>query len=181
MVDKFVSYATGPAHAAGEPGAVIRHDCEGEIELVNLIWGWPPREKGGRPLTHLRSEGRRFGARRCLIPASQFSVANGEGATRRKWRATLVGRDELFYLAAVWRPAEGDWPASYALITMKANPDIAPYQDRQVAVIRRADRWNWLDHLKPQDDLLSPHPKGTFGIEQIEGPASLFDWKADAA
>jgi len=168
VVDRFVSYKTSPASFPGEPGAVIRWDAAGEIEMVNLAWGFEPHESE-RPRTFIRSEGKRFGARRCLIPSSEFTVSNGQGRNRRKWRVTLVN-DDFFYLAGVWRPAEGTWPASYAILTIPANPDIEPYQDRQGAVIRRDDRVNWLDHLEPQEKLLKPLPSGSFYLEQVEGP-----------
>lgn len=169
VVDRFVSYKTSPASWPGEPGAVIRRDGEGEVEMVNLAWGLEPQQPGARPFTFLRSEGRRFGARRCLIPSSEFTVSNGQGKDRRKWRVTMPAA-EFFYLGGIWRPATGGWPASYAILTIAANPDIEPYQERQGAVIRRADRINWLDHLEPQENLLKPLPKGTFYLEQIEGP-----------
>jgi len=40
-------YRTGPAVNVGDPGAVIRRKGE-VIEMVNLIWGFPPSEPGGR-------------------------------------------------------------------------------------------------------------------------------------
>jgi putative SOS response-associated peptidase YedK len=183
VVDRFVSYKTSPAHAPGDPGAVIRYDREGEVEMVNLNWGFAPVEPGGRPLTLLRSEGGRFGARRCLVPASEFRLSSGEGKTRRRWRFDLV-TDDYFYFAGVWRPAQGNWPASYAILTIEANPDVRPYKERQNAVILRKDRRAWLDHELPQHELLKPLPKGTFGVEQVDGPPleePLFDWTAPAA
>jgi putative SOS response-associated peptidase YedK len=146
--------------------------------MVNLVWGFEPPEGADKPLTLLRSEGRRFGTRRCLIPASEFSVSNGQGKERRKWRATTVIGD-FFYFAGIWRRAHNDWPASYAILTIEANPDIAPYHDRQNAVIRRDDRMSWLDHLHPQEDLLKPLPAHSFHLEQTEGPIAaptLFDF-----
>ncbi len=168
MPDRSVSYATGPALTPGEPGAVIRHGHDGEIELVNLVWGFAPPKPGARPFTHIRSEAGHFGRRRCLIPASEFTVSSGLGDQRRKWRATLAVTEDLFYLAAIWRPSEGDWPPSYALITIPAGPDIAPYQDRQAAVIRRDDRMNWLDHLEPEAKLLGSLARGSFWLEPVE-------------
>lgn len=179
MVERHVSYATGPAFTPGEPGAVIRYGHDGEIEMVNLVWGFAPPEPRARPFTYVRSEGRSFGGCRCLIPASEFSVSNGQGKQRRKWRVSLAVTEGLFYLAGIWRPAEGDWPPSYALITIAAGPDIAPYQDRQVAAIRREDRMNWLDHMEPEAKLLAPLPKGSFWLEQVEGPKveqAVFSW-----
>lgn len=170
MTDRFVSYKTGPAVTAGEPGAVIRHGGDG-VEMVNLIWGFAPAEQGGRPFTVIRSEGRHFGKRRCLVPASEFFVAKGRGKARRRWRFTLVGGD-WFYFAATWRAAEGDWPPSYAILTVAANPDVAPYHDRQMALILRKDRLSWLDHLEPETRLLAPLPARSFHVEQVEGPTS---------
>lgn len=171
MVDRFVSYKTGPAWSAGEPGAVIRRDRHHEIEMVNLIWGFERGEPGERPITLLRSEGRRFGTRRCLIPASEFTVRSGGGRDARKWRVTMI-RDDLFYFAGIWRPAANGWPASYAILTIDANPDVMPAYHRQNAVILSKDRVAWLDHLEPQERLLAPLPAGTFSLEQIEGPPS---------
>jgi putative SOS response-associated peptidase YedK len=178
VTDRFVSYRTGPAIAAGEPGAVIRRTAGGVIEMVNLIWGLAPGEAGGRPFTTLRAEGRRFGSRRCLIPASEFFVGKGRGEERRRWRFSLVSGD-FFYFAGIWRPAEHGRAPSYAILTIAANPDVAPFHDRQMAAIRRPDRIAWLDHEMAERSLLAPLPAGTFHVEQVEGPppeAVLFDW-----
>ena len=58
-----------------------------------------------------------------------FSLANGD------W----------FYFAGIWRPATDLWPEAYAILTIDANPDIAPYRDRQMAVLTREQRVDWLD------------------------------------
>lgn len=172
MVDRFVSYRTGPAVVPGEPGAVIRKGGDGAVELVNLAWGLAPPAPGARPLTYIRSEGRRFGSRRCLVPGSEFTVSKGQGSGRRKWRVTLAGADGNFYFAGMWRPAERGWGASYALITIAAGPDLALHQERQVAIIRRERRMAWLDYRETEADLIAPSPRGTFRLEQIEGPAT---------
>ena len=179
MVDRFVSYATGPALAPGEPGAVIRTGRDGEPEMVNLIWGFAPPEPGGRPITYVRGEGRRFEGGRCLIPGSQFTVSSGQGRQRRRWRVTMSGGDSHFYFAGLWRPAEGGWPACYAMITIAAYPDVAPIQDRQVAIVRMDDANAWLDQDDPEERLPAAHPKGTFSLRQIDGPEAeqrAFGW-----
>ena len=155
MTDRFVSYRTGPAVVAGEPGAVIRRTPGGVTEMVNLIWG-----------------------RRCLVPASEFFVGKGHGEERRRWRFSSLDGD-FFYFAGIWRPAEFGRAPSYAILTIAANDDVAPYHDRQMAVIRRADRLGWLDHEAAESAMLRPLPPRTFQVEQVEGPppeASLFDW-----
>lgn len=178
MIDRFVSYRTGPAAHPGDVGAVIRGDRDGGIEMVNLHWGFAPAVRGGRPWTHLRSEGRHFTRGRCLVPASEFHITKGAGDMRREWRVSLATGD-WFYMAAIWRPASAHWPASYAVVTIAANPDIAPIHDRQVAVIRRCDRWGWLDHLAPETVLLAPHPIRSFLVEPVEGPQPAFASAAD--
>jgi putative SOS response-associated peptidase YedK len=42
---------------------------------VELPWGLQPRERGGRPFTVVRAEGRTFPSHRCLVPASEFAFA----------------------------------------------------------------------------------------------------------
>jgi putative SOS response-associated peptidase YedK len=166
-------YRTGPATRAGDYGAVIRRDFEGEVEMVNLRWGLRPKEEGGRAFTVIQAEGRRFPDRRCLVPASEFYLKkNG-----RRYRFTLRGTD-LFYFAGIWRPASVGWPASYAALTIGANADIAPYHDRQMAVIPRAEVMAWLDLTRPEAGLLRPLPPGSFRAERDDigaGP-SMFDW-----
>ena len=169
VVDRFVSYATGPALAPGAPGAVIRLGRDGEVEMVNLIWGLEPREPNGRPITHLRAEGRNFESSRCLVPGSQFTVSSGHGRQRRRWRATVSGGDSHFYFAGIWRKTGHSWPACYAMLTIPANPDIAPIQDRQVAVILMEDARAWLDEDEAAGGLLAPHAKGTYCLTQING------------
>lgn len=92
---------------------------------------------------------------------------------------TLSGSDSHFYFAGLWRPAESGWPSCYAMITVPANPDIAPFQDRQVAVIRMKDAKAWLEHVVPEGELLAPQPRGTFCLTQVEGPQAeqgAFRW-----
>jgi putative SOS response-associated peptidase YedK len=177
MIDRFTSYRTGPALRAGEPGAVIRR-ARGGTEMVNLIWGFAPKAASGRPFTTVRSEGRSFGGRHCLVPASEFFLSSGPKQAGRKWRFTLVA-DDFFYLAGLWRPATQAWPAAYALVTHPANPDVAPFHDRQMAVIRRSDRLSWLDSERPEGEVLTPLPAGSFRVEQVDGPPPgppLFAW-----
>jgi putative SOS response-associated peptidase YedK len=166
-------YRTGPADHPRDYGAVIRRDFEGEVEMVNLRWGLRPKEEGGRAFTVIRAEGRTFPERRCLIPASDFHFRkNG-----KRYRFTLRGTD-LFYFAGIWRPASQRWPASYAMLTIEANPDVVPYHDRQMAVIPRAELMAWLDLTRPEAELLRPHPAGSFGAERDDigvGPL-MFDY-----
>jgi putative SOS response-associated peptidase YedK len=146
--------------------AVIRRDAD-EIEMVELPWGLKPKEPGGRPFRFVRSEGRTFPSHRCLVPASEFHVARGG----RRYRFSFEDHN-WFYLAGIWRPATGEWPESYAILTIEANAEVARYQDRQGAVLRRSQRMAWLDATVADDDLLRPLPARSFNVEQIVGPGS---------
>jgi putative SOS response-associated peptidase YedK len=148
----------------GELGPIIRRR-DGDIELVALRWGLKPRGPKLRPLINIRSERRRFSSHRCLVPATEFFFWTGSGERRAKWRFTMADGD-AFYFAGVWEPASKDWPEAYAVLTTKANPEVAPYSPRQMAVIRRENRMSWLDLTIPEADLLGPLPAGSFHVQR---------------
>jgi putative SOS response-associated peptidase YedK len=133
---------------------IVRYGDEG-VEMVELPWGLRPKEPGDRPITLVRAEGRMFPSHRCLVPASEFRL------THRGRRLTFSLADgDWFYFAGIWRPASHDWPEAYAVVTIEANGDVAPYHDRQMAVLSRRQRMNWLDLSRPEHELLQPLPVG---------------------
>lgn len=132
---------------------IRRHD--GDVEMVKLPWGLRPRNGGPRAVNVVRSEGRTFPTRRCLVPASEFR--------HRSFSFSLANGD-WFYFAGIWRPATEDWPEAYAILTIEANADIAPFNDRQMAVLTRDQRLAWLDGLVPEDEILRPLSAGTFRV-----------------
>ncbi len=73
-------------------------------------------------------------------------------------------------MAGLWRPAEGDWPESFTLLTTAPGPDVAPYHDRQVIVLPR-ERWaDWMDPESDPAALLVPGPPGSLEVEQASPP-----------
>ncbi len=139
---------------------IVRYGDEG-VEMVELPWGLQPKELGDRPFTLVRAEGRTFPSHRCLVPASEFRL------THRGRRLTFSLADgDWFYFAGIWRPASQSWPEAYAVVTIEANDDVAPYRDRQMAVLRRRQRMDWLDLSRPEHELLKPLPIGAFRIER---------------
>ena len=139
---------------------IVRYGDEG-VEMVELPWGLKPKEPGGRPLNFVRAEGRAFPSHRCLVPASEFLLTH----RGRRLNFSLADGD-WFYFAGIWRPASQSWPEAYAVVTIEANGDVAPYQDRQMAVLRRRQRMDWLDLSRPEHELLQPLPIGAFRIER---------------
>jgi len=77
-----------------------------------------------------------------------------------------------FISAGIWRPATPNWPEAYAILTTTANDDVAPYHDRQMAVLLRDRRMAWLDLTTPEDELLQPLQAGAFKVSLLREPTS---------
>jgi putative SOS response-associated peptidase YedK len=149
----------------GARRAIIRRNPNDvdEIEMVEAVWGSAPQFGDGAALRFMRSEGRSFADHRCLIAASECHLRVGD----KRYRVTLDGGN-FFYLAGIWEPATVDWPLSYRVITVAANPEVARYQDRQGAIIHRRQVMQWLDLAVPEIDLLRVPPARTFLIDEID-------------
>jgi putative SOS response-associated peptidase YedK len=141
---------------------VIIRRHEGEVEMVELPWGLRPLDGGPRAVNVVRSEGRTSPTHRCLVPASEFRHRSGG----RNFSFSLASGD-WFYFAGIWRPATDSWPEAYAILTIEANADISAYHDRQMAVLERDRRMDWLDGLVPEDEILRPLPAGTFRVKPL--------------
>lgn len=135
-----------------------------ELEMVEARWGSDPRFNGGASFRFVRSEGKTFPSQRCLVPASEFHMTVGD----KQYRVTLDDGN-FFYLAASWEPAMAEWPLSFRVITVAANPEVSRYQDRHGAIILRRQRMHWLDHEVPEIELLKTPPARTFIVEEIAG------------
>jgi putative SOS response-associated peptidase YedK len=51
------------------------------------------------------------------------------------------------------------------MLTTEPGPDVAPFHNRQVAVLPPAAWRAWLDYSAPARDLLKPLPAGTLAVE----------------
>lgn len=148
----------------GSRRAIIRRnpDQPEEMEMIEGTWGSDPRFGDGTSYRFVRSEGRTFPSHRCLDPASEFHMSVGE----RRYRVTLDSGN-FFYLAGVWEPPMGEWPLSYRIVTVAANPEVARYQDRHGAIIHRRQVMQWLNATVREVDLLQTPPARTFLVEEI--------------
>lgn len=147
---------------------ILRTSAEpGSVELVQRRWSWPG--PGGKPVYNFRSDGREFSSGRCLIPADGFYefTAHSDPKSKRKhkWRFTLVG-EPWFCIAGLWRtpPETGE---AFTMLTTEPGPDIAPYHNRQVVVLRPEHWARWLDPAVPARETLKPLPAGSLDVEQI--------------
>ncbi|MGE0257917.1 MAG: SOS response-associated peptidase [Alphaproteobacteria bacterium] len=147
-----------------DPAPIIRRMGDG-IELAELRWGFPPARPKGAPVINFRSEGRKFGTGRCLVPASHFFEFTGTKSPKHKWKFTRVG-EGWFCFAGLWRTMP-DGGAAFTLLTTSPGPDIAAYHDRQAVVLDRADWLAWLDLTRPEGELLRPLPAGSLAVERV--------------
>ncbi|HTV90131.1 MAG TPA: SOS response-associated peptidase [Stellaceae bacterium] len=147
-----------------DPAPLIRQTSNGH-EFAQLRWGFPPGRPKGAPVINFRSEGRRFPAGRCLVPASHFFEFTGTRSPKTKWKFTRAG-EEWFCFAGLWRPMP-DGGAAFTLLTTAPGPDVAAIHNRQVVIVDRADWLAWLDMTRPEAELLRPLPAGSLIVEQV--------------
>ena len=147
---------------------IIRMDEEG-ARLEMMRWSWPSPK--GAPVFNYRSDGRRFPTGRCLVPADGFYEVTASGTpgkkTKDKWLFTPAAGG-LFAIAGLVREkAIGEEPA-FTLLTTEPGPDVAPYHDRQPAIVPRPQWSAWLDLTHPAAPLLAPSPAGSLSV--VEAP-----------
>jgi putative SOS response-associated peptidase YedK len=145
---------------------IVRTLERGEGDLVQRRWSWPGPT--GKPIYNFRSDGREFTSGRCLIIADGFyeftAPVDPKKKRKDKWLFTKVD-EPWFCIAGIWRshPAVGE---AFTMLTMEPSPDIAPYHDRQIAILDRQDWAAWLDPAVPAKEILRPLPAGSLLIEQ---------------
>ena len=142
-------------------------DQAGAADLVQRRWSWPG--PGGKPVYNFRSESREFTSGRCLIVADgfyEFTTPEGakNGARKHKWLFTKVD-EPWFCIAGICR--NSDVGEAFTMLTSEPGPDVAPYHNRQIVVLDRADWTRWLDPAISAKDILRPLPPGTLRVEQV--------------
>jgi putative SOS response-associated peptidase YedK len=151
-------------------GPVMRI-VEGKTELVPMSFSFPPGRPRGAPIFNFRSEGRHFAnSARCIVPASAFFEFTGTRYPKAKHRFALRG-SPITAIAAIFRPAEGNQPPSFAMLTTAPGPDVAPYHNRQVVVLRPEDWAAWLYLTKTEAELLRPLPEGALDVMTVREAA----------
>ena len=150
--------------------AAIVRAVEGEVgagELVQPRWSWPG--PNGKPVYNFRSDGREFASGRCLIPADGFyeftNPADKKKRRKDKWLFTKTG-EPWFCIAGIWQSVK-DVGEAFTLLTMPPGPDIAPYHDRQIAILDRADWAAWLDPSASAKAIFKPLPPGALTVQQV--------------
>jgi putative SOS response-associated peptidase YedK len=75
-----------------------------------------------------------------------------------KWLFTKKG-ERFFALLGLWRTHK-DVGEAFTMLTMEPSQDTAPYHDRQIAILDRADWAIWLDPSISSKTILKPLPAG---------------------
>ncbi len=148
----------------GDLGPVIRAKGNG-IELVMMKFGWSPPRPRASPVFNFKSDGRSFAdSRRCLIVCSGFFEFTGTKYPKAKHRFRLKG-SPVMAIAGLW--SDKGEELAFTMLTTKPGPDIEPYHDRQVVVLRPEDWAHWLFLTKPESELLRPLPAGSLVVETV--------------
>lgn len=150
--------------AITDPGVIVRAASDAPCETYELVvrrWSWPA--PNGKPVYNFRSDGREFPSGRCLVIADGFYefTAPDDPKQKRKdrWLFTLPG-GEMLGIAGLVRTTTGVGEA-FTMLTTEPGADVAPYHNRQIAVLTSGDWQAWLDPHIPARDLLKPLPPGT--------------------
>jgi putative SOS response-associated peptidase YedK len=92
---------------------------------------------------------------------------SGGQKEKRKDKCLFTKKDEpIFCVAGIWR-ANKDVGDAFTMLTMEPGPDIAPYHDRQIAVLNREDWGVWLDPSVSAKSILKSLPPGSLAVEQV--------------
>ena len=178
-------------NAAPLPAIFPRHDApmarlggDGARELVTAHWGFvlpQTSKRTGEPIQPKAVNNARddklmasafwresFESRRCLIPATSFSEAQGRSPAIVHWFAVLdgEGRPAPFAFAGLWRRWRGPYKDemremdTVSMVTTTPNEVVRPvHPQRMPMILRDADHAAWLEGT-PEDAmaLIAPYP-----------------------
>lgn len=104
-----------------------------------------------------------FEKRRCVVPADGFFEWEGPRNRRQPyWYHRPDGRLILFAGLYEWRKVDGDWQATFTIVTTDANRLIAPVHDRMPVILDgdAVDEWIFPNNPNPAElkRLLVPAP-----------------------
>jgi putative SOS response-associated peptidase YedK len=143
-------------------------------------WGLVPpwaATPGGSRLANARAESvaarpafrEAFQRRRCVVPASGFYEWETRGGRKLPWYFTPRDGPPLA-LAGIWEEGPDAAPATFALITTAACPEVARIHDRMPVALHPEAAETWLDPDQPAPallPLLRPLPAGILTATRV--------------
>ena len=146
-----------------ERAPIVRFNREsGAAELVERRWSWPA--PNGKPVFNMRSDGREFSKDRCLVLADGFyEFTAPEDPKQKKKDCWLFKPPGDFAIAGIVRehPEVGE---AFTLLTVPPGEDIAPYHNRQIALLTPPQWRSWLDGTARSVELLAPSAAGDLKV-----------------
>jgi putative SOS response-associated peptidase YedK len=70
-------------------------------------------------------------------------------------------------IVGIWREVRGKYPPSFTMLTTSPGPDVAPYHNRQVVVLRPEDWAAWFHLTRTEAELLRPLPEGSLDVATV--------------
>jgi putative SOS response-associated peptidase YedK len=146
-----------------ESAPIVRWNADsGVADLVERRWSWPA--PGGKPVFNMRSDGREFSRDRCLVVADSFYEFTTPADPKQKrkdcWRFQPPGD---FAIAGITRK-DPDVGEAFTLLTVPPGPDIAPYHNRQIALLTPPHWRGWLDGSASSKALLRASEAGSLNV-----------------
>lgn len=155
-----------PAIFPDQLAPVARTGKDGVREVLNMRWGFPPPQQGGRPVTNIRNLKSSFWRGwlaeprfRCIVPATSFCEYTDTRPKIAHWFALDETRP-LFAFAGVWRPwtglrgKEDGEHRLFAFLTTDANELVRPIHAKAMPVMLTGDDLDlWLE--APEDEALA--------------------------
>jgi putative SOS response-associated peptidase YedK len=144
-----------------EQAPIVRWNAD-HAELVERRWSWPA--PGGKPVFNMRSDGREFSRDRCLVIADSFYEFTAPADPKQKkkdcWRFQPEGE---FAIAGILRDDQQVGQA-FTLLTVPPGDDIAPYHNRQMALLTPPQWRSWLDGSARSTELLRESAAGSLTV-----------------
>ena len=146
-----------------ESAPVVRWNADKSVaELVERRWSWPGPT--GKPVFNMRSDGREFGKDRCLVLADGFyEFTSPDDPKQKKKNCWLFKPPGDFAIAGIARD-HAEVGEAFTLLTVPPGEDIAPYHNRQVALLTPPQWRSWLDGSVHSVELLAPNAAGTLAV-----------------
>lgn len=158
MRDRTANQPPLPAIFPDQLAPVVATSKEGQREVVNMRWGFPPAGGGARPVTNIRNldsnywrgwlEQPRF---RCVVPVTSFVEYTDSSPKMAHWFA-LGPERPLFFFAGLWRPWTGVRAKEdathllFGILTTEANDLVRPIHAKAMPVMLTADQIDtWLE------------------------------------
>ena len=138
----------------------------GTAELIERRWSWPA--PGGKPVFNMRSDGREFARDRCLVLADgfyEFTVAADPKQKKKDCWLFRPADGQPFAIAGVTRN-DAQVGEAFTLLTIPPGPDIAPYHNRQIALLSPPQWRDWLDGSVSSKEMLRPAEAGELSVSE---------------